>query len=131
MNLIEKDKKYLHSRLMVLPEPLISSIDQDGKIHHTNLEGFQERYVEYFTLDELVDYYYSKFPRVTQFRNRDKGALRYLLAKYDLDLLLFMIDVASLDYIAEDSMPPLDPFVIRNYEQEAIRAYQRKSEFVC
>jgi len=128
-NLIDPNQTYLHPRLLRMPESIVSSMDKDGIVSHHNLGNWVIVPVQLFTLDDLVNYYYEKFPGVYQNRKRDTGALKFLLDRYGLDMLLFVIDAAMRFIEGEDKPLPKTPFEITNYDDEARRAYDEKMNF--
>jgi hypothetical protein len=130
-NLITKDK-YYHPRLMIIPKALISSQNDDGDIVHHNLDSVEIQYIQHFTINNLIDYYYSRFPTVPRHdlnRNRDRGAFAYLLKKHTLDELLFIIDAAAVCSYDEDVPPPRSPLDVCRYEREGIQAYLDKAGY--
>jgi hypothetical protein len=127
-NLLQEDR-YLHPRLNTQPPPFVSHIDENtGAVTHSVVEFVKER-IEYFDIEDLVDYYYEKFPEARRNRNRDKGAMRYMLKIYNLDKLLFIIDAAKLFVYDEDKRPPKSPLEIMDYDHEGISAYEEKMNY--
>ncbi len=127
-NLINAER-YYHPRLMIAPHAVISSLDENGNVIHHNLDNVSITYVKYFTVDDIIDYYYSKFSHIQRSmmeHNRDRGAILYLLKKYTLDQLLFIIDAACVCSYDEDVPPPQCPLDIQKYEREGLCAYLDK-----
>lgn len=109
-----------------MPECVISSMDQDGNVSHHNIDNISIEQANQFTLDDLVEYYYHKFPSTNRNKKRDIGALKYLISRYGVDKLLFIIDASSLFFHEEDKIPPQTPLEITKYEHYGILAYKEK-----
>jgi hypothetical protein len=123
-----KEERYLHPRLNELPTAISSSIDDDGTVHHT-IPTYTPKRIPYFSLEDLLAYYYGRFPGARQNPNRDRGSIEYLLKTYGLDKLLFIIDAARLFFFDEDKRPPKTPLEVCNYEDEGISAYNDKLNY--
>jgi hypothetical protein len=126
-NLLTSDK-YLHPKFMTSPPPIKSYMDENGEVHHV-IEDFSPTRIESFTIDDLLMYYYSKFPMVRQSPKRDRGGLEYLLKLYGLVKLMFIIDAAKLHTEYEDARPPRSPVEITDWEEEGIKAYNEKMNY--
>lgn len=92
-NLLE-NRFYYNSRLHKISEPASLDISIEGKIIE-NKEPFYLELVETFTLDDLVEHFYTKLSikdKDETLYNRNKKRIAGYLKSYDLDLLLFTID---------------------------------------
>lgn len=115
-NLLEAGRFYYHPALQIAPPPPVITINNDGTFSssYDNEEEFFLEMKEEFTLEDLVDYYYTRFPDQRKKMERDKGAFKYLLKSADLDVILYCIEEGSRD---ED--PPRSILELDDYEKNA------------
>lgn len=123
-NLIKPGKKYYHNALKEFNEAPKSYFD----INTGQIIRYEYRYVskqkEVFTIDDLVEYWC----RITKQERSPKieGAMVWLSNKYDVDLILFMID-AMKDFCDANSLNyPDTPLEIQDYIQDAKENIVRK-----
>lgn len=120
-NLLEPGRFYYHPLLQIAPPPPTLTQLPDGsfKASYEDEEFFLE-IREKFTLDDLVDYFNQVMDRknASFTRERDKGAFRHLLKRYDLDTILYTIDEARA--LAEDlnKSIPKNPLDIEDYIED-------------
>jgi hypothetical protein len=108
-NLLKKGRFYYHPRLQVAPPPPVITINDDGTFSKKEQEFFL-RIKDSFTSEDVLEYFYARFPYIDRSTKRDIGAIEYLYTKvatpiidsqHDkdlnaIDLLMFTIDAASL-----------------------------------
>lgn len=120
-------KIYYHNELRIIPKAPSFYFDLDsGEIKKEQSDYFLEMRASY-TIDDLFNYVSKKqyFSKVVSNKSRVLGSLKYLIGKYDIDFLLFIIDTANeiystkLNYIRNI----LD---ITDYELEAKKNYERR-----
>lgn len=96
-NLLEEDIFYYHNKLRVTSGPAkIIKSPETGKFVRTEPPYYLEM-VKVFTIEELLEYWYlssETIPNESILR-KDKGRFDYLLGFYDVDEVLFMIDIAQ------------------------------------
>jgi hypothetical protein len=127
-NLLKPDEFYWHNQLRLMPGATKVTLDIDsGEITRKQEPWFLEMKAS-FTLDEVVAYYLSQFGLCTPQINLNKyrGTFRYLLTRYDVDLLLFMIDSCVNQRRDSDDGPPLEPITLNEYERSAQSSMNRK-----
>jgi len=121
-NLLDPDVFYYHNVLRITCKPPRREIDIDsGEIINISEPYFLEMRA-CFTMDDLIDYYCKQF-RIKlhkQERARYAGAFQWLLKMIDIEIILFMIDVAANTCLSEDKPAPSTPMDIRKYVREAM-----------
>lgn len=103
-NLMKPDRFYYHNQLRITPGPPKRYLDYNtGQIVKTEEDYYLEMRTSY-TIDDLTDYYLEQFTLDVspEERKRIVGSFKYLLKTHDLDLILFMIDVAANHAHSED-----------------------------
>lgn len=123
----KEEKVYYHNELRVIPSaPLVHFDIDSGDMKKQHQEYFLEMRASY-TLDNLLEYVKKKESLVKCISNynRTKGCFKYLLEKYDIDFLLFIIDTANEIYNSNlrSFRNVLD---ITEYEDEARENYERR-----
>jgi hypothetical protein len=116
-NLLLRGKFYYHPQLQITPPPPMIELLSDGTFR-SSYELDPCFYLEIkhkYTLDNLVDYFYNRVGINKQIRKRDRGGFEYLLKFYELDVILYSIDEASVMYIDTNSNPPRTPLDIEEY----------------
>lgn len=127
-NLLRSDEFYWHNQLRIMPGPARVEFDLDsGAMKRIQEPWFLEMRASY-TVDDLLDYYLKQFGLTRSQVNVNKylGTFRYLLGRYHVDLLLFMIDACANHRKDADEGPPLDPIVVGEYEPFGRQAMERK-----
>jgi hypothetical protein len=140
-NLIQENQFYYHPHLQVAPSAPIIHQNDDGTFMEVK-EDFYLKLREVFTVDDAVEYFYSKFPNVSRNKKRDTGGVMYLYSKIleptiasigadgmnALDLLLFAIDTAL--YIAYDGDKRVAMLLnLQDYVDEAMYIYEEKINY--
>lgn len=96
-NLLKQNKIYYHKELRINPEPHMVDIDYNtGNMVSTKQEFFVEMAASY-TIDELVQYLLSfGYVNTKQWQpNRLKGLIKHYIGKYEIDIVLFMIEAVA------------------------------------
>lgn len=118
-NIMNPDIFYYHNRLReVPPPPRMRKVD--GK-YIQEVEPFFLEMKKRFTMEELLDYWYEKMnidsnPHMIK---QDEGKFNYLLGVYDLDEILFAIDVAKKARLTQSRSLLRNAFDIEKYMEEA------------
>lgn len=116
-NLLMRGQFYCHPQLQIAPPPPVIEILPDGTFK-ASYEEDPEFYLEIkdkYTIDDLLDYFYSRTGIKPKSRKRDRGGIEYLLRIADLDLILYSIDEASVMYIDTNGQPPRNPLDVQDY----------------
>jgi hypothetical protein len=125
-NLLERDVFYYHNILReVPPPPRIRFVD--GKPVREE-QPFYLEMKKRFTLEDLLQYWYNSngVSPNDHMRRQDEGKFKYLLGIYNLDEILFAIDV-SKTMRAEQQLPPLrNAFELERYMEEARKFIEGK-----
>ena len=124
-NLINFNTFYYHNELRVVPSaPEVYFDLNTGDFVREPFEYFLEMKASY-TIDDLIDYLGTKPSMSLLFNNRNRlvGGLNSLLAKYDVDKLLFAIDHTDMVY---DRRLIKNIFEIEEYMSEAEDSYNMK-----
>lgn len=102
-NLLKQGTMYYHKELKLLsPLPVITHDIDSGTMTSSKVDYYLEPVASY-TMDDLLDYFYSKQMADTQEFNRKRmyGLFKHMVQKYGLDKLLFMIEGAARMFDAE------------------------------
>ena len=120
INLINPKRIYFHKELRITQKPPTLEFDYNtGKVIRTQEPYFLEMKSTY-TINNIIKYYKDTINPLKKINEkRIDGAFRWLLKNYDLEILLYMIDISS--YEENKILNPLD---IRNCEYEAMEKYQ-------
>ena len=80
-----------------------------------------------YTVGEIIAYLYKKefLSKAIQDKNRTLGSIRFLLKKYDIDFLLFLIDTAN-DIYSSTQRYARSLVEVSEYEDEAKSNYEKK-----
>jgi hypothetical protein len=106
-NVIKAGRFYYHPALQISPPPPVITINDDGTFSRKE-QPFFLKVKDTFTFNDVLEYFYSRFPNIDRNIKRDIGAIEYLYTKTAvplvnkqghedldaLDLLLFTIDTA-------------------------------------
>lgn len=126
INLLEP-KFYYHNQLRILPPPPESEYDPyTCTIKSTPIEYFLEIRASY-TINDLMEYIAQKESMKYLFNNKPRllGALKVQITKYDIDLLLFLIDVVDVIYCNKKNYLK-NIFEIDDYVKEAKECFNLK-----
>lgn len=116
-NLLEAGRFYYHPALQIAPPPPVINVNPDGTFTASyEEEEFYLEIKEEFTLEDLVKHFHKLIPTTRKRKNieADKGAFKFLLKSYDLDVILYCIDEAR---VADDL--PSTIFEIEDHVENA------------
>lgn len=111
-NLLAHGTKYYHKELRLMsPLPIINHDIENGTITSSDVEYYLEPRASY-TISDLLDYFYSKgmTDEKEYSRNRMAGVFKYLIEKYGIDKILFMIEAANRLYESDQKMFSISDF---------------------
>lgn len=126
-NLLDQSKFYFHNELRLLPGPPKRIWDiNSGEIVSVTEEYFLEMRASY-TIEDVIAFIRKKeFLAKTLFDiNRAKGSITFLLKKYDIDFLLFLLDTANDIYSSKQKFAR-SLVEISEFEDEARENYERR-----
>lgn len=130
-NLLDPNVTYYHNFLRILPKPSTIELDYNtGSIVVEEVEHFLE-YKGSLTLDDICEYFLSKAgmydSMIAADISRIYGSMKWVYNKYnDAELILYMIDAASIDMLGTDKAKMINPSNIQDYYSEAIRMREFK-----
>ena len=128
-NLLMPLKFYYHNELRVLPPPPVVDVDYNTGEFKKVVSDYYLEMKASFTINDLYEYYLTKdglYEKATMNPNRVLGSLSWLVNKFPLDQVLFMIDIAY-DIITTNDKPPLStPMEIQDYFQKSADALNQK-----
>lgn len=127
VNLIDPQMFYYHSELRVFPEPPKRTLNPNtGIIEKEEFEYFLEIKASY-TIDDLINYLSTKsaFTNIINNRNKLIGSIKFLLNKYNIDFLLFLID-ALVVIFDNQKRKAKSIFEIEDFIEEAKINYNMK-----
>ena len=111
-NLLKQGTMYYHKQLKLMNTlPVINHDIDKGTMTSEKVEYYLEPVASY-TIDDLLQYFYSKnMADVQEFNpKRMAGMFRHMIDKYGLDKLLFMIEGAARMYESEHKVFTLTDF---------------------
>ena len=119
---ILKDKFYYHSILQKTSSPTKIVVDDDnGKIIRKT-EPFYLENIECFTLKHLTKYFHKEMKiKDKNLLRLNYGGFRKIINDYDLDLLLFTINVSKKELINNDRKLLKNYSQLFNYTDEGIK----------
>ena len=130
-NLLDPGQYYYHNHLRIFPKPGKTELDYNtGEITREEVEHFLE-YRGSLTLQEICDYFLSKTGMydsvVAGDSSRVYGSMSWVYKKYnDAELMLYMIDAASIQLSTGDRAKMINPSNIQDYYSEAMRMREFK-----
>ena len=128
-NLLRTGKFYYHNELRVTTPPPVVDFDYNtGEIKRIVQDYYLEMRASY-TLEDLTNYFLSKqglcHKEAVTF-SRVKGAIKWLLDQFEVDLVLFMIDISN-DIIMTNNYNKLRvPSDVKEYYADAVQLFQKK-----
>lgn len=111
-NLLKQGVMYYHKQLKLMNSlPVINHDIDKGTMTSDKVEYYLEPVASY-TIDDLLQYFYSKgMADIQEFNpKRMAGMFRHMIDKYGLDKLLFMIEGAARMYESEHKVFSLTDF---------------------
>lgn len=112
LNLIKQGVMYYHKELKIMsPLPVVVHDIDAGTLTSEPTEFYVEPVASY-TIDDLLKYFYSKnMADTTEYNSkRMQGMFKYMIQKYGIDKLLFMIEHAARMFDAEKQQFSLTTF---------------------
>jgi hypothetical protein len=118
-NLMEPDVFYYHNHLREVPPPPRLRI-VDGKAIREE-QSFYLQMKTRFTMEDLLSYWYAMngLKANEHMKKQDEGKFKYLLGFYNLDELLFGIDVSKSIRAERQKLPLRNAFDLEQYMDEA------------
>lgn len=128
-NILKQNIFYLHNQLRISSKPAQIDFDLNtGEFKKVVEDYFLELRAD-FTMDELIEYYFKHtnlYENKSKSLIRAKGALAWLVEKYSLEQVLFMIDEAD-NHIQSCNLPKLKNILdVQDYYAAAKETYQRR-----
>jgi hypothetical protein len=128
-NILKPFEYYYHNELRITPPPPKVTVDYNtGEIKREVQPYFLEMRCSY-TIEELYDYYLrheNLYDKMEINQAKYIGGLKWLMDKYSLELVLYMIDIAN-DMIAANDLPPLTSIMdLQNYLRFAQNALNQR-----
>lgn len=129
-NLIDPTEIHYHNQLRIFPGRKVVKIDYDkGIFKSSNEKNFLEMRASY-TVENLYEYFVSKEDMYIE-RLKDKkqfiGAFNWLLSKFEVDEILFMIDKAESKVINDSkSLKLKSPLDLKSYIEDGQKALTSK-----
>lgn len=129
VNLLIPNKMYYHNELRITSKPPVIDYDYDtGECVRKVEDYFLEMRASY-TLEELTAYFkrnaHLYIPEIMT-DSRLKGALKWLTQNYDIEMVLFMIDIAENQIAFNDAPPLKNPSNLHEYFLNAKAGYEHK-----
>lgn len=120
-NLMDPDIFYYHNRLRVTSNPSRLVLNKETREYERVEEPFFLEMIPCFTMDDLLDYWYeSNHMRTNEsIIKKDTGRFEYLFGFYDLDEILFAIDVAQEERKKWKQRPLTNAFQLERYIEQA------------
>lgn len=127
-NLMEKDVFYYHNRLRKTSKPVRIYRDKETGSFIRQEEKFFLEMKDSFTMKDLLEYWYdSNGMKPTEHNlKQDKGKFEYILGFYDIDEVLFMIDIAQITRKERMLRPLLNAFEIEKSIEDARKQIREK-----
>lgn len=127
-NLIEPDVFYYHNALRKTSAPSRMVFNEETREYERIEEPFFLEMKDVFTMEDLLEYWYeSNGLRYNEHHiKQDKGRFQYLLGFYDIDEILFMIDIAQEERKRMKARPLTNAFQLEKYHEQAEEAIKQK-----
>jgi hypothetical protein len=127
-NLMEPDVFYYHNALRVTSAPTQLKYNPELKRYERIEPEFFLEMKKCFTMKDLLQYWYKSNGMTPTEHNikQDTGRFEYLLGLYDLDEILFMIDIAQATRKDNQQKPLRNVFELEKFIEEAREAIQLK-----
>lgn len=127
-NLMEADVFYYHNALRETNEPSKLIFNKETREYERREESFFLEMRTIFTMEDLLTYWYAsnKLRYNDHHIKQDKGRFQYLLGFYDIDEILFMIDIAQSERDKMKVRPLINAFQLEKYHQAAEEAIKKK-----
>ncbi|MCX7610349.1 MAG: hypothetical protein N2043_02020 [Ignavibacterium sp.] len=129
INLLHPEHYYAHSELQIRPPKPKRTIDYNEGVVKKQTSDYYLEMRSSYTVHDLMKYYLKLFGGITSIKEHRqlKGAFEYLLRFYNVEMLLFMMDVASIEVKEKKvKINGKEPFFIEEYKNEAIEILTEK-----
>ena len=116
-NLIKQGVVYYHKELKLINDlPVVNHDVDSGTITSSEVEYYLEPVASY-TMQDLLRYFYSKGMTDEKEYNskRMAGVLKYMIEKYAIDKVLFMIEAAARMFQSDKKIFSMNDFESYNY----------------
>jgi hypothetical protein len=124
-NLLEPGQIYLHNQIKIPPENPKATFDPEtGEYIFEDIDQ-TVRFVNSYTILDLLNFFYSKCNITRRYPERDKGAMYYLLSLATLDEILF-----TISFLEENEHEVQDAISLRDYLNDGILARKRAYELM-
>jgi hypothetical protein len=127
-NLLDPDVFYYHNALRVTSAPVTLVYDETtGQYKRIEQPFFLEMKTS-FTMEDLLRYWYKSngMSPTEHHMKQDRGRFEYLLGMYDIDEILFAIDIAQAHRKDQQQKPLRNVFELERFIEEAKEAIQTK-----
>jgi len=117
LNLIRPGVVYYHKELKLINDlPVVNHDVDSGTITSSEVEYYLEPVASY-TMQDLLTYFYSKgMTDVKEYNaKRMAGVLKYMIDKYAIDKVLFMIEAAARMFQSDKKIFSMNDFEGYNY----------------
>ena len=128
-NLLIPNKMYYHNELRITSKPPVIDYDYDTGEYVRKVEDYFLEMRASYTLEELTNYFKrNAHLYIPEIMNdcRLKGALKWLTQNYDIEMVLFMIDIAENQIAFNDAPPLKNPSNLHEYFLNAKASYECK-----
>ena len=127
-NLLEPDAFYYHNALRETSAPTKLVYNKEKQCYERIDQPFFLEMKKCFTMNDLLRYWYkSNGMNPTEHHiKQDTGRFEYLLGMYDIDEILFAIDIAQATRKDNQQKPLRNVFELEKYIEEAKEAIQLK-----
>lgn len=128
-NLLIPNKMYYHNELRITSKPPVIDYDYDTGEYIRKVDDYFLEMRASYTLEELTAYFkrnvHLYIPEIMN-DSRLKGALKWLTQNYDIEMVLFMIDIAENQIAFNDAQPLKNPSNLHEYFMNAKAGYECK-----
>lgn len=127
-NLMDPNIFYYHNELRITSKPVKILFNEEERRYERLEEAFFLEMKKAFTLQDLLDYWYKSISvKPNQnILNQDTGKFKHFLKYYDIDELLFMIDLSIRERKAMNLPIHRDVFQIEKFADKAKEAIEAK-----
>lgn len=128
-NLLKPNRIYFHSQLILTSGKPDIDFDYNSGQMKVCLTNYYFENVASYTFNNVVDYYKSKAIYSTEYVSdqRINGTFKWLIDKYDIEVLLFMIDIYDEWVECNIIDNSYNPIELSNAYKNAIISYKNKT----
>lgn len=117
VNILKEGQFYHHHELQLTPSMPSASYDADGNII-MNCQPFYLEIKSSYTLSDLLSYFERSFNIKIRDQAKAIGQLDWMVGKYGIEEVLFMIDIA-IGNVMDGAQIPTEPFHLQKYSEQA------------